>query len=568
LFADFDPEDGPTQRSDEDSGSQSSDDELAGTEHYAAVGYDGLFQVEKSSLTFFYSKSKLRKPEEVALGPQYAGSRISREALLEDDDDHEEGEDEDSDSGAENEDSEEGVFADPESVDLDVDEDDADIDSEVAFGESDAEKFKDFTFRGSKKPRTISANGIKRRPTAADFMSGSEDEETQLDEEVSEGDLTDEDILDVDAQHVEASEDDSEEPIEDEGSDEDVQGESDEALALDDEDDMEEELEDGSEEEDDEDDEKARRAELRKIMNEEQKSVVATISKAAKADADKGNAVLQQRKAFDSLLSVRIALQKGLVAANSMATMEDKDSEEAADEPYQAAEDAAIKLWNTLDGLRQELIKASGVKTGQKRKRDIDSSTSSSIIWERMQNSELASLDNRQTTIEKWSNKVKDTSVLPLSRKLNTSQPQSKLASLQDHIAKKVQENGNAATFDDTKFYKTLLNNFVDQRRMDATPATGRQNGGPAQFTVVKEAKMRKKVDTKASKGRKMRFTVHEKLQNFMAPEDRGSWEPEAIDRFFGTLLGQKMTLGEEMEVDEDEDEMPLEEQGLMLFRS
>jgi hypothetical protein len=28
------------------------------------------------------------------------------------------------------------------------------------------------------------------------------------------------------------------------------------------------------------------------------------------------------------------------------------------------------------------------------------------------------------------------------------------------------------------------------------------------------------------------------------------------------------MTLGEDMEVDEEEDEIPLEEQGLMLFRS
>jgi hypothetical protein len=32
--------------------------------------------------------------------------------------------------------------------------------------------------------------------------------------------------------------------------------------------------------------------------------------------------------------------------------------------------------------------------------------------------------------------------------------------------------------------------------------------------------------------------------------------------------LGQKMTLGEDMEVDEDEDAISLEEQGLMLFRS
>jgi protein AATF/BFR2 len=120
--------------------------------------------------------------------------------------------------------------------------------------------------------------------------------------------------------------------------------------------------------------------------------------------------------------------------------------------------------------------------------------------------------------------------------------------------------------YDDTTLYKTLLNQLVEQRKMDS----GRTSGGdsaPAQW-VVKEAKMRKIVDTKASKGRKMRFTVHEKLQNFMAPEDRGSWEEQAVDRFFGTLLGQKMTLGEEeMEVDE-ENEIPLEEAGLMLFRS
>ena len=507
-----------------------------------------------------HRKSKLRKPDEVALGPQYAGSRISRIALLNEDDEIDE-----KDSDEEYEDTVEameGVFANPEDIDPDAAEEDGDIDSEKAFGESDDEKFKGFTFRGSGKPREV--NGNKRRPTAADFMSDSDEDDAGRNKNVSEADETDEDILEVDAQHAEGTKDDSEGSAEDEGSGEDRQDESDESALDDDDNEMDDASDNGSE---DEDAEKARRAELRRIMNEEQKTVVAIISKAAKADAEKGNAVLQQRKAFDSLLSVRIAMQKGLVAANSMAVLEEQDSEDIPDEPYQAAEDAAIRLWNTLDGIRQEVIKASGVQTGQKRKRGINSSTSSSVIWERMQDSELATLDNRQTTLEKWSNKVKDTTALPLSRKLNSAQPQSKLASLQDQVAKKTQEHGGSVTFDDTKFYKILLNNFVDQRRMDAVPATGSPNGGPAQFAVVKEAKMRKKVDTKASKGRKMRFTVHEKLQNFMAPEDRGSWEPEAIDRFFGTLLGQKMSLGEDMEV-EDEDEIPLEEQGLMLFRS
>ncbi|KAG0645865.1 bfr2 [Hyphodiscus hymeniophilus] len=542
---DFDPEAEPAQYNEDGSGSEASDDSLAGTEHYASVG-----------------KSKLRKPEQIALGPQYSGSRISREALLvNDDEDEDDAGEEDDESEGDYEDAEEGVFADPDDFDVEVDEDDAEIDSDAAFGESDAEKFKSkgFTFRGSGNASEL--NGKKKRPTAADFMSDS-GEEPVLDGDASEADETDEDILDIDAQHAGDSEIGSDDSAEEEGSDQDMDDESDDESAPDN-----EEMDASESGSGDEGTDKLRRVELRKIMNEEQRTVVATISKAAKADADKGNAVLQQRKAFDSLLSVRIALQKGLVAANSMAAIEGNDTEDTEELPYQAAEDAAIKLWNTLDSLRQELIKSNSANTGQKRKRGIDSSTPSSTIWERMQDSELALLDNRQTTLEKWSKKVKDTSALPLSRKLNNSLPQSKLALLQDQVAKKIQETGDSNLFDDTKFYKTLLNNFVDQRRMDAVPAGG-QNGGPAQFTVVKEAKMRKKVDTKASKGRKMRFTVHEKLQNFMAPEDRGSWEPEAIVRFFGTLLGQKMTLGEDIEVDEDEDEVPLEEQGLMLFRS
>lgn len=39
LRADFDPEEDGKYQSEEDSGSEESDDGLAGTEHYAAVGY-------------------------------------------------------------------------------------------------------------------------------------------------------------------------------------------------------------------------------------------------------------------------------------------------------------------------------------------------------------------------------------------------------------------------------------------------------------------------------------------------------------------------------------------------
>lgn len=536
------------------------------------------------------STSKLRKPDEINLGPEYSGSRVSRTTLLNDSDNEEEA---GSNSVVESDAALEEAaktgstdFADPEAIDLDI-EDEGDIDSDNAFGASDEEKFKSFMFRGSSKPRV--SNGIQKRPTAADFMSGSDDEGVAIDGNSSEGGETDENILDVAEQHSdnlqgdgkkvsggESSEDNSDQ-LEDEFEDSDVKETGDESGS-------------GSE---DEDDEKARRAELRKIMGEEQKTIIATISQVAQVDADKGNAVKEQRHTFDSLLSVRMVLQKALIATNSMAAVEDKESAEIINQPYEAAEQAAIKLWNTLDGLRHELLKAtSGYKAGQKRKRDIELSTSSTAAWERMQATEVSVIDNRQATLEKWSAKVRGAASLPISQKLNPTVAQQSITSLlqdqlanSDYLVKRtkmprscapVQRNQkvteDADIYDDGNFYQMLLKELVDQRRIESftAPVNGGDTGKEMQWTAVKEAKPRKNVDTKASKGRKMRFTVHEKLQNFMAPEDRGSWEPEAIDRFFGTLLGQKMTLGEDEASDDGEGENDIspEDAGLMLFRS
>ena len=56
----------------------------------------------------------------------------------------------------------------------------------------------------------------------------------------------------------------------------------------------------------------------------------------------------------------------------------------------------------------------------------------------------------------------------------------------------------------------------------------------------MKLAKQKKKkiVDTRASKGRKIRYHIHEKIQNFMAPEPRGNWHEGMSEELFGSLLG------------------------------
>ncbi len=124
--------------------------------------------------------------------------------------------------------------------------------------------------------------------------------------------------------------------------------------------------------------------------------------------------------------------------------------------------------------------------------------------------------------------------------------------------------------YDDADFYGLLLKELLEQR------SAALSTSGTAEFIVqapwqaAREAKTKKVVDTKASKGKRMRYTVHEKLQNFMAPEERGLWGERQRDELFSSLFGQRPGLGEhdEVESEVEGDAVAAEEQGLMLFRN
>ncbi|KAL6409599.1 Protein BFR2 [Ilyonectria robusta] len=485
ISKEHDPE-ADVEASEQGSGSEASDDENAGTEHYVSVG-----------------KSKLREKEGVSLGPQYRGARVTRQALDQESDD--ETDEDDGDEGSEDGDE----YDDPETANLELDTaeaSDSEISSENALGESDDERLKDFTFRGSSKPKKPLKS--KKRATAADYMSSS-DEAGEGGAEVDE----DDDMSGVDLGESGESDDDM-----------------DDALST-------------------------------------------------RADVDKGLAIQQQRKLYDGLLNLRIRLQKALIAANTFATIEDTPEPES--EPYEAAEEAAIKLLNTISSLKNNF--GSSSRAGDKRKRELEVSMATQDIWNQMQEEEERSVKFREDRLEKWARKVQAVNItapgaLGSRNKTLISALQEQLANPDNRLAKRSRVPRSCAPaqaakgvtedediYDDADFYQLLLKELVDQRTVESASA---QAGAvpTVMMTVSKEAKMRKNVDRKASKGRKMRFTVHEKLQNFMAPEDRRAWEQEAIDRFFGTLFGRKMELNEN---DSDDDmEVDAEEAGLRLFRS
>lgn len=361
-----------------------------------------------------------------------------------------------------------------------------------------------------------------------------------------------------------------------EGSDvgEDEKGSSDTDMSVDD-------LATGSQ-----DDDAKLKKELEKAVGDDIKNTVsASISRGSKEDAEKGRAVKKQRTAFDTLLNTRMKLQKSLIASNTLVgTADDQIKAEMDDaaQALEAAEAAAFNLWNSLNTFREDLLTS---RAGKKRKRVAFSlDTPTEELWAHVQSQEAETKPTRDAVLKKWSAKSQGPTVVADKSRLNQKEHQATIVDvLQEQlsnserllkrtyaprscaplqVSQRVTESEKI--YDDADFYGLLLKELLEQKSQDFVAASNIDLG----FQMRRETKTKKNVDTKASKGRKLRYTVHEKLQNFMAPEDRSKWGERQADELFGSLFGQRMALGEDDEMDDEEDGVDPEEAGLMLFRS
>ncbi len=328
------------------------------------------------------------------------------------------------------------------------------------------------------------------------------------------------------------------------------------------------------------------RAELLKAVAKDQKAVASSLAQSTKADAEKGRAVKKQKAGFDALLNSRIKLQKTLVASNTVVGMSRDDVQaqtgEAVD-AVEAAENAAFALWSSLNAFRDQMIAA---RTGEKRKRStFDSDTPTGDLWRHMQSQEDSCLPYRNATLNRWAVKARGATALPERGVINRSAHQSTLVdALQEHLSNRDRLLAKAHTprscaplqlanglteddkiYDDADFYGIMLKELLERKSQDSVAASNID----LNFNLKREAKAKKNVDTKASKGRKLRYTVHEKLQNFMAPEDRSAWSERQADELFGSLFGRRMGLGDENE-DHEHAVNGVEEEdvGLKLFGS
>ncbi|XP_007481955.1 protein AATF isoform X2 [Monodelphis domestica] len=99
--------------------------------------------------------------------------------------------------------------------------------------------------------------------------------------------------------------------------------------------------------------------------------------------------------------------------------------------------------------------------------------------------------------------------------------------------------------FDDDDFYHQLLRELIERKTSSLDPndqvAMGRQ------WLAIQKlrSKIHKKVDRKASKGRKLRYHVLSKLLSFMAPIDHTTMNDDARTELYRSLFGKASTPAE-----------------------
>ncbi|KAI8916083.1 apoptosis-antagonizing transcription factor [Gorgonomyces haynaldii] len=307
-------------------------------------------------------------------------------------------------------------------------------------------------------------------------------------------------------------------------------------------------------------------------LEAQNREMVQNLSKSQKEDIEKGKQIQQQIKMWEGFLDIRIRFQKVLEAANKLPQHDvfNEFVDETTPALLDEAKEQLTGMINDLLAKRYKMLKQDKVPGDygflKRKNRDYDA------LYPDMEQLNEQFQPFRDETIEKWNAKVQLANGIPLQKKFKAlnqgildqiknvlsdkerliKRTQLKRADYKI-IGKKEQKQSTEGeqldrhlqdydpeVFDDSDYYQQLLKELIESRMNDSEDPVQLQLK-LQQMQQLQSKKNKKKVDTKASKGRKIRYQVHEKLQNFMTSEPRGTWHDEMIDELFANLFGQQL---------------------------
>ncbi|KAE8787009.1 Protein AATF [Hordeum vulgare] len=321
---------------------------------------------------------------------------------------------------------------------------------------------------------------------------------------------------------------------------------------------------DHEEESDHEDDDDGEMGELEqeyRALQANQQSIIQTLKQHRDGDVSRGQAVKNQKALWDKTLEMRFLLQKAFTTSNKLPKDPTKSRfcghEQEIEQAYVDLLDSSKQTLGSMLELQEALLERNQVAKGVKD--TVPNSTGENDDWLQMQKMQTRITLFRNTEIDKWQRKTQvTTGAAALKGKLHAFNQ-----NISDQVAGYMRDpsrminrmylrksdvgvfgesavqpatavegkdvEGDPELIDDSEFYHQLLKEFLESCDTGASESA---------FYALrkKQHKKRKLVDRRASKSRKIRYSVHEKIANFMAPVPMTI--PPMASKLFENLFG------------------------------
>ncbi|KAL4178619.1 hypothetical protein AMTRI_Chr13g83150 [Amborella trichopoda] len=309
-------------------------------------------------------------------------------------------------------------------------------------------------------------------------------------------------------------------------------------------------------------------------IRDQQEDILEILKRNKDDDVLKGQAVKYQKALWDKALEIRILLQKAFSNSNRLPQeplrSEFCNADEEVDQAYSELVTSTEKTIQCLLDLQEALIERNSSvsqksRNGTKEVSCEDATTSDSTLqgvdetWSCVQRMHYRIAPFRDSSIDKWQRKTQmTTGAAAFKNKLrafnqNISQQVSEHMRDPSRMISRMQltrsslnifgkdaeggangkeevlnADGDPELLDDSEFYQQLLKEFLES--FDPRSSGANVNG------LKRPQKKRKVVDRRASKSRRIRYNVHEKIQNFMAPMPMVL--PDMAPKLFENLFG------------------------------
>nr|CAB3476666.1 unnamed protein product [Digitaria exilis] len=280
-------------------------------------------------------------------------------------------------------------------------------------------------------------------------------------------------------------------------------------------------------------------------------------------DALRGQAVKNQKAIWDKTLEMRFLLQKAFSTSNKLPQEPIKTSfcnhDKEIEQAYEELLDSSKQTLGSMMELQEALLESN--KATKDANEIPSASNGEDDEWSGVQRLQKRITTFRNTEIDKWQRKIQvTTGAAALKGKLNAFNQ-----NISDQVAGYMRDpsrminrmcltktdvgvfgedagepgaaaeeeravEGDPELIDDSEFYQQLLKEFLESCDKGASES--------AFYDLQKQkVKKRKIVDRRASKSRKIRYHVHEKITNFMAPVPMAlpPMAPKLFENLFGT---------------------------------